>query len=158
MGESRLNDTAFMRLALDEARLALLRGDVPVGALVVDENGNILGTGANVKTNDPTAHAEISAIRTAASALGRWNLNGCSLYVTLEPCPMCAGACVSARIRRVVFGASDPKAGAGGTLYNILRDTRLNHRCEIRPGVLSDESLRLLREYFSGRRKHRGIE
>ena len=158
MGESRLNDTAFMRLALDEARLALLRGDVPVGALVVGEGGKILGTGTNVKTNDPTAHAEIIAIRTAASELGHWNFSGCSLYVTLEPCPMCAGACVSARIRRVVFGASDPKAGAGGTLYNILRDTRLNHRCEIRPGVLSDESLHLLREYFSGRRKHRGIE
>ena len=141
-----------MRQALDAARDALLRGDVPVGALVADARGGILGTGANRKGDDPTAHAEIQALRMAASALGHWNLSGCTLYVTLEPCPMCAGACVNARVRRVVFGAKDPKAGAAGSLYNILRDTRLNHRCEVRGGVLGEESIELLRKYFLGRR------
>ncbi len=151
-----MTDSDFMRAAIDEARRALSRGDVPVGALVADAGGEILGVGANMKDNDPTAHAEVRALRMAAERIGRWNLSGCTLYVTLEPCPMCAGACVNARVRRVVFGARDPRAGAAGSLYNILRDTRLNHRCGVASGVLRDEAVSLLREYFSRRRKLRG--
>ena len=146
-----MNDADFMRGALEEARRALERGDVPVGALVV-LNGEVLGTGSNRKDMDPTAHAEVQALRMAAEKLGRWNLRGCALYVTLEPCPMCAGACVNARVSRVVFGATDPRAGAGGSLYNILHDTRLNHRCDVRAGILSGECSRLLQEYSLMRR------
>ena len=142
-----VNDLSLMRQALAAAREALARGDVPVGAVVVSE-GKILGWGNNHKDRDPTAHAEIQALRMAAERLGRWNLRECALYVTLEPCPMCAGACVNARVGRVVFGAADPRAGAGGSLYNILRDTRLNHCCEVRAGVLAGECAGLLREYF----------
>ena len=149
-----MDDLVLMKRALDEARNAMSRGDVPVGALVAS-GGDILGWGGNVKSTDPTAHAEIQAIRMAAERLGSWNLRGCTLCVTLEPCPMCAGACVNARISRVVFGAGDPRAGAGGTLYNILRDTRLNHRCEVRTGVLAEESLRLLQTYFLARRRRK---
>ncbi|MCR4818070.1 MAG: tRNA adenosine(34) deaminase TadA [Fretibacterium sp.] len=141
-----------MRLALDEARRALERGDVPVGAVVV-LGEKVLGTGSNRKDTDPTAHAEVQALRMAASKLGRWNLGDCTLYVTLEPCPMCAGACVNARVSRVVFGAADPRAGAGGTLYNILHDTRLNHRCQVRSGLLAKECTWLLQEYFLRRRR-----
>lgn len=148
------DDIFFMRLALTEAESALERGDVPVGAVVV-RGGEVIGRGSNVKTSDPTAHAEMQAVRMAAQHIGHWNLGGCSLYVTLEPCPMCAGACVNARVSRVVFGASDAKAGAGGTLYNILRDTRLNHRCEVRSGVLADECAEMLSSYFMKRRQSR---
>ena len=147
----------FMEAALEEARGALLRGDVPVGAVVV-RGGIVLGRGSNRKTCDPTAHAEIQAIRSAAEVLGHWNLRGCDLYVTLEPCPMCAGACVNARVRTVVFGARDPRAGAAGSLFDIPRDTRLNHRCRVRQGVLAEACLSLLREYFSARRRSRGYE
>lgn len=146
-----MDDDNFMREALNDARAAFARGDVPVGAVVV-YNKKIVGRGANLKTQDATAHAEIQAIRKACENLKSWNLNRCALYVTLEPCPMCAGACVNARLKRVVFGAYDAKAGAGGTLYNILRDTRLNHRCEVLGGVLEVESLNLLHEYFLRRR------
>ena len=144
-----------MRRALEQARSALLCGEVPVGAIVVD-GGRALGWGGNAKAADPTAHAEVQAIRMAAATRGGWNLSGCTLYVTLEPCPMCAGACVNARVSRVIFGAWDPRAGAGGSLYDILRDTRLNHRCRVRQGVLAEVCLSLLREYFSARR--RGME
>ena len=141
----------FMSLAIAEAKLAFLRGDVPVGAVVV-KNGEVLGRGANVKTNDPTAHAEIQAIRMAAESVGCWNLSGCDLYVTLEPCAMCAGACVNARIRNIVFGANDPKAGASGSLYDIPRDVRLNHRCGVRGGVMGIVCAELLLQYFRIRR------
>ena len=150
-----MDDISFMRRALEEARRAFSRGDVPVGAVVVSSAGEVLGTGANRKTDDPTAHAEVQAIR-AAAVRGHWNLSGCGLYVTLEPCPMCAGACVNARVSRVVFGARDSRAGAGGSLYNILRDSRLNHRCEVREGVLAEEAERLLRGYFLERRGRPG--
>ena len=146
-----MDDLFFMRRALEQARSALLRGEVPVGAVVVD-GGRELGWGGNAKAADPTAHAEVQAIRMAAATRGGWNLSGCTLYVTLEPCPMCAGACVNARVSRVVFGARDPRAGAGGSLYDILRDTRLNHRSEVRGGVLEDECVRLLQAYFLERR------
>lgn len=144
-------DNYFMSAALAEAEKAFLRGDVPVGALIVREN-NILSSGSDKKAADPTEHAEIIAIRSCAEKLNRWNLTGCTLYVTLEPCPMCAGACVNARISRVVYGAKNFKSGAGGTLYNILNDTRLNHVCEIKSGVMKTECLKILQDYFFLRR------
>jgi tRNA(adenine34) deaminase len=147
-----MDDIEFMSQALFEAERAMTRGDVPVGAVLV-RAGEILARGSNVKTNDPTAHAEIQVIRLGAERLGTWNLRGCDLYVTLEPCPMCAGAGVNARLRGIVFGARDFRAGAAGTLYDIPRDTRLNHRCKVRGGVLEDRCLELLREYFRRRRK-----
>lgn len=147
-----MNNENFMRTALERAREAADRGDVPVGAIIV-KNDKIISSGSNKKSNDPTAHAEICAIRAACEVLETWNLSGCSLFVTLEPCPMCAGAIVLARIERVVFGCADPKAGAGGTLYNILRDTRLNHRCELLGGVLENECREILKNYFKERRK-----
>ncbi|MBQ4418875.1 MAG: tRNA adenosine(34) deaminase TadA [Synergistaceae bacterium] len=146
------NDIRLMREAILKAHEALARGDIPVGAVIVNNNCEVIGSGCNIKTQDPTAHAEIQAIREACKNLNSWNLSGCELYVTLEPCAMCAGACVNARLSRVVFGAYDYKAGAGGTLYNILQDTRLNHRCEVKAGVLKDECLKLLQDYFFMRR------
>lgn len=148
---ARPDEEAFMRLALEEAREARLRGDVPVGAVVV-RGDVVLGRGSNRKTCDPTAHAELQAIRSAAERVGHWNLGDCDLYVTLEPCPMCAGACVNARLRRIVFGARDPRAGAAGSLFDIPRDSRLNHRCRVRHGVLAEECAALLRDYFLRRR------
>ena len=151
-------DETFMSEAILTAKTALLRSEqcnlknVPVGAVLV-KDGEILARASNVKTTDPTAHAEIQVIRRAAERMGSWNLKGCDLYVTLEPCPMCAGACVNARVRNVIFGARDPKAGAGGSLYNILTDTRLNHRCGVRGGVLESACAALLIEYFRQRRK-----
>lgn len=142
-------DEEYMRLALEEARAAALVGDVPVGAVIVAEDGTELGRGRNLREleGDPTAHAEIVALRAASRALGHWRVEG-TLYVTLEPCLMCAGALVNARIQRVVFGAFDPKGGATGSLYQMHNDTRLNHRFEITPGVLAEDSVRLLQEFF----------
>ena len=144
-------DENYMLQALAEAELAFARGDVPVGAVLVRDD-EIIGRSANVKTTDPTSHAEIQAIRMAAESVGNWNLSGCDLYVTLEPCAMCAGACVNARIRNVVFGAKDPKAGAVGSLYDIPRDVRLNHRCGVRGGVMETACSELLVKYFRLRR------
>jgi tRNA(adenine34) deaminase len=146
------SDVYFMSQALAEAEEALSRGDVPVGAVLVGD-GEIWARGSNVKTTDPTAHAEIQVIRAGARRIENWNLSRCTLYVTLDPCPMCAGAAVAARLREIVFGAKDPKAGAAGSLYDIPRDTRLNHRCEVRGGVLKERCAALLREYFRRRRK-----
>ncbi|OQX69818.1 MAG: tRNA-specific adenosine deaminase [Sorangiineae bacterium NIC37A_2] len=142
-------DEEYMRLALEEARAAALVGDVPVGAVIVAEDGTELGRGRNLREleGDPTAHAEIVALRAASRALGHWRVEG-TLYVTLEPCLMCAGALVNARIQRVVFGAFDPKGGATGSLYQIHNDARLNHRFEVTPGVLAEDSVRLLQEFF----------
>lgn len=151
---SREKDMQYMMKALQEARLAEKEGNVPIGAVVV-KDGEVIGEGHNVKTDDPTEHAEIQAIRSACLKLGHWNLKGCSLYVTLEPCPMCAGAIVQARIDEVIFGASDPKAGACGTLYNIVADPRLNHRSKIRSGVMAEECLSLLQDHFIRRRKEK---
>lgn len=147
----RLQDEYFMRRALAEAASAAARGDVPVGALVVTGE-RLVSTGSNRKENDPTAHAEILAMRCAAVSLETWNLGGCTLYVTVEPCPMCAGAIVLARISRLVFGCFDPRAGACGTLYDIVRDGRLNHRCAVRSGVLEGECAAMMTEYFRNRR------
>jgi tRNA(adenine34) deaminase len=150
------DDVYFMSLALLEAEEALKRGDVPVGAVLV-KGGEVLARGSNIKTTDPTAHAEIQVIRQAAERMGSWNLKDCDLFVTLEPCPMCAGASVNARIRNIVYGARDPRAGAAGTLYDIPRDTRLNHRCGVRGGVMEDLCANMLREYFRQRRERQSI-
>ncbi len=143
-----------MRLALDEARAALDSEDVPVGAVVVDDAGEVVGRGRNRREadQDPTAHAEVVALREAARLRGRWHLDGCTLLVTLEPCTMCAGAIGLARVRRLVFGAFDDKAGAVGSLWDVLRDRRLNHRPEVVAGVLADESAALLVDFFAARR------
>ena len=141
-----------MALALEEGRRAALNGDVPVGALVVKE-GAVVAWGRNRKTDDPTAHAEILALRAAGLALKSWNLSGCTLYVTVEPCPMCAGALVLARLDRLVYGCGDSRAGACGTLYNIVEDGRLNHRLEVTRGVLEEECADLIRSYFRTKRK-----
>nr|WP_308211427.1 tRNA adenosine(34) deaminase TadA [Actinomadura rupiterrae] len=143
-----------MRLALDEARLAAQAEDIPVGALVLDPDGRVIGRGHNDRelTGDPTGHAEIVAMRQAASALGSWRLTGCTLVVTLEPCTMCAGAAVQARLDRIVYGAIDEKAGAVGSLWDVVRDRRLNHRPEVIVGVLADECAVPLIEFFASRR------
>jgi tRNA(adenine34) deaminase len=143
-----------MRLALSAARGALESGDVPVGAVVVSPSGSVLGTGRNERelSGDPTAHAEVLALRAAAASIGEWRLDGCTLVVTLEPCTMCAGAIVLARIARVVFGAWDPKAGAAGSLWDVIRDRRLNHRPEVVAGVMEDECGALLRDFFASHR------
>ncbi len=145
---------AAMTLALDRARAAGAAGDVPVGAVVLDADGALLASGANEReaTRDPSAHAEVVALRRAAAALGSWQLAGCTLVVTLEPCTMCAGALVLARVARLVFGAWDPKAGAVGSLWDVVRDRRLNHRPEVIAGVRADECGQLLAQFFAGRR------
>ena len=146
--------TGAMRIALDEARAALLTDDVPIGAVVLDPAGTPLGRGRNVREAeaDPTGHAEVRALRAAAAARGEWRLTGCTLVVTLEPCTMCAGAAVLSRVDRVVFGAFDDKAGAVGSLWDVVRDRRLNHRPEVVAGVLAEESAGLLDDFF---REHR---
>ncbi len=147
-------DETYMRQAVEQARLAGLLGEVPVGAVVVC-GGQVLGTGQNrrVADSDPTAHAEMIALRRAAAARGDWRLDGCDLFVTLEPCPMCAGAAVLARVRRIVFGPADPKAGACGSLMNLAEDPRLNHRIELTGGVLEDECRELLQDFFRRQRQ-----
>ena len=143
-----------MREALAEARAALATSDVPIGAVVLDPDGAVIGRGRNEREAcaAPTAHPAVVAHPQAASARGEWRLEGCTLVVTLEPCTMCAGATVLARVERLVFGAFDPKAGAVGSLWDVVRDRRLNHRPEVVGGVLADESEALLREFFDGHR------
>ena len=146
-------DLEWMSRALDLARAGAEAGEVPVGAVIV-RDGDLLAEAHNLTVTeaDPTTHAEVVAIRRAAAAMGDWRLLDCTLYVTLEPCAMCAGAIVLARIPRVVFGARDPKAGMVESLGNLLRDRRLNHRCQVTEGVLADESSELLRTFFRERR------
>jgi tRNA(adenine34) deaminase len=147
-------DEVWMRAALEEARAALGHDDVPVGAVVIGPDGAELARGRNRReqSGDPTAHAEIEAMRAAARSLGRWRLDGCTLVVTLEPCAMCAGALVQARVARLVFGADDPKAGAVQSLWDLVRDPRLTHRPDVHGGVLADESAEILRAFFRARR------
>jgi tRNA(adenine34) deaminase len=147
----------WMDEAIAEAELAAAHGDVPIGAVVVTD-GEVIARGRNRREvdTDPTAHAEILALREAARTLGTWRLEGCTLYVTLEPCTMCAGALVLARLDRLVFGADDPKAGAVGALYDIPRDPRLNHQVEVVRGVRSERCSELLRSFFAARRRPRG--
>jgi tRNA(adenine34) deaminase len=143
-----------MRLALEEARTAAARGDVPIGAVVLDPSGDVLSRGHNVREaeGDPTGHAEVVALRAAARARGEWRLAGCTLVVTLEPCTMCAGATVLSRVDRLVFGAYDDRAGAVGSLWDVVRDRRLNHRPEVLGGVLAADSTALLDAFFAGQR------
>jgi tRNA(adenine34) deaminase len=143
----------YMKLALEEAIIAEENGDVPIGAVIVYQN-QIIGRAYNQREQlkDPTAHAEIIALTQAAAFLESWRLHGCTMYVTLEPCPMCAGALVLARLDRLVYGCDDPKAGACKSLYNIVQDKRLNHRLEITSGVLADECGKLLQGFFQRRR------
>lgn len=147
------DDNCYMRLAIEQAKIAQENGDVPIGAVIIFEN-QIIGKAYNQREQlqDPTAHAEIVALTQAAAFLESWRLHGCTIYVTLEPCPMCAGALVLARMDRLVYGCDDPKTGAAGSLYNIVRDDRLNHRLEVTSGVLADECSRLLRDFFGEKR------
>lgn len=142
-----------MRIALDEARIATTHGDVPVGAVVL-RNGEVIAQRHNERelTNDPTAHAEVLVLRDASAALGTWRLDDCTLVVTLEPCVMCAGAVLSSRIGRLVYGAADLKAGATASLYNVTSDPRLNHNPPVEHGVLAQESAELLQEFFAAKR------
>ncbi|WP_433023158.1 tRNA adenosine(34) deaminase TadA [Kribbella sp. CA-294648] len=143
-----------MGLALEEAELARGSADVPIGAVIVDAEARVIGRGHNEReaTGDPTAHAEVLAIRRAAERVGEWRLTGCTLVVTLEPCTMCAGAIVLSRLDRLVFAAYDEKAGAVGSLWDVVRDRRLNHRPEVIGGVMADEAGARLRDFFTGHR------
>ena len=153
-GARTITDPRWMTAALTEARAAAAFGDVPVGAVIV-RDGEVIARAANrtVRDQDPTAHAELLAIRAASAALGRWRLDDCTLYVTLEPCAMCAGAIVLARVARVVLGAWDSKAGMAGSVGDLLRHPRLNHRPEVAGGVLESECATLLRDFFAERRR-----
>jgi len=148
-----MTDREAMETALAEARNAAAAGEVPIGAVAVHE-GAIIGRGQNrvLRDNDPTAHAEIVAMRQAALALANYRLNGCTLYVTLEPCAMCAGAMIHARIDRLVYAAADPKAGAAGSVLSVLNHPRLNHQLQVEQGILADEAGELLRTFFRERR------
>lgn len=149
MTSTEERDTHFMRKALAEAKKAGDIGDVPIGAVIVREK-EVIGYGHNLreKDNDPTAHAEVIALRQAAARLNSWRLTNCTLYVTIEPCPMCAGALIMARIDRLVYGAPDPKAGAVDSLFDLVRDPRLNHRLEVTAGVLREECASLMQAFF----------
>src|SRR5216110_1450862 len=155
--DARAVDEQYIRNALDLAREAMKRNEVPIGAVIV-RDGAIIAGAANrtVRDQDPTAHAELLAIREASSKLDRWRLDDCTLYVTVEPCAMCAGAMVLARMKRVVFGAWDEKAGMAGSVGDLLRHPRLNHRPEVRAGVLAEECARLLEDFFRGQRDPAG--
>jgi len=143
-----------MQQALVEAQKAYDMGEVPIGAVIV-KDGEVIARGHNLRERekDPTLHAEMVAIREAAKHLGGWRLTGCELYVTIEPCPMCAGAIIQARIQRVVFGALDPKAGCAGSLYNLLQDPRFNHRVEVVGGIMEEECRRIMQDFFRERRE-----
>ncbi len=148
-----MNDDDWMKLALDEAREAALAGDVPVGAVVVADGAEIArGRNRREVDRDPTAHAEVVALRAAAQVVGHWRVEA-TLYVTQEPCPMCAGALVNARVKRLVYGCANPKAGAVATLFELVTDPRLNHRIDVTSGVLADECTQVLRDFFSALRR-----
>jgi len=153
---SSVEHEKFMMAAIEEAGKAAAIGEVPIGAVVV-RNGEIVGRGYNLRETqkDPTLHAEMIAIREASEKLGGWRLIGCTLYVTLEPCPMCAGAIVQSRIEQVVYGARDPKAGCAGTLMNLLEEPRFNHQVPVMEGVLAEECAQMLKDFFRGLRKKR---
>lgn len=152
------DDKYYMKIALDLAKEAFSSEEVPIGAVLVGEDGEILGRGKNspIHQNDPTAHAEILALRDGARRVKNYRLLGTTMYVTIEPCPMCAGALLHARVKRLVFGASDPKSGACGSLYNLVDDRRLNHRLSITRGILEDETRELIQIFFKMRRAERG--
>jgi len=147
------DDKQFMNAAVEEAKKAAFIGEVPVGAVIVCD-GNVIAKAHNQRENlaDPTAHAEVLAIQQAAGKLSRWRLTGCTIYVTKEPCPMCAGAIYQARLDRLVYGVADEKAGAAGTLYNITDDERLNHRVEVENGICQEECKQLIQKFFAKKR------
>ena len=151
-----MQDETYMRMALDEARLAAAEGEVPIGAVVVCD-GQVVARAHNRREldHDPSAHAEFAAMVKASQALGRWRLTGCTVYVTVEPCLMCAGLMVNSRVDRCVYGAPDPKGGALGTLYDVSHDPRLNHEFAVTPGVCADECAEVLRDFFRARRAAR---
>lgn len=148
------SDQRYMRMAIDQAYIAEENGDVPIGCVIVHQN-RVIAKGYNQREllNDPTAHAEIIALTQASEYIGSWRLTGCTIYVTLEPCPMCAGALVLGRLDRLVYGTDDPKTGAVKSLYNIVQDTRLNHRLEVTSGILQDECQKQLQAFFQKRRR-----
>lgn len=148
-------DNYWMGQALKLAKKAAKKDEVPVGAILIGSDGQILSKSGNLreKLNSPIAHAEIICLHRAAKNLNSWRLNESTLYVTLEPCPMCAGAIVQARVGRLVFATPDPKAGASGSIYNITNDSRLNHRCQVESGILAEESAKLLKDFFKTKRK-----
>jgi tRNA(adenine34) deaminase len=152
-------DKRFMQMAINQAAIAEENGDVPIGAVIVHE-GRIIAKAYNERQqlNDPTAHAEIIALTQASESIGSWRLHGCTIYVTLEPCPMCAGALVLARIDRLVFGTEDPKTGACGSLYNIVQDSRLNHQVQITSGILKEDCKEQLQAFFHRRRQENRSE
>jgi len=152
-------DQRYMRMAIDQAMIAEEDGDVPIGCVVVYEN-RVIGKGYNQreKLQDPTAHAEMIALTAASEFIGNWRLHGCTIYVTLEPCSMCAGALVLARMDRLVYGCDDPKTGAVKSLYNIVQDERLNHHIEVSSGVLAKECSKMLSDFFAGRREDKRDE
>jgi len=157
--ESNKEDERYMRLAIQQAQIAEENGDVPIGAVIVYKN-QIIGKAYNQREqlNDPTAHAEIIALTQAASFLESWRLHDCTIFVTLEPCPMCAGALVLARMDRLVYGSDDPKTGACKSLYNIVQDQRLNHRLEVTSGILTADCSSLLQEFFQRRRIENNLQ
>lgn len=157
--EYRASDVDAMRAALAIAESALSTTDVPVGAVVLDPSGAVIGRGANRREadSDPTAHAEVVALREAANQLSNWRLDGCTLVVTLEPCAMCAGAAMQSRVARIVFGAFDDKAGAVGSLWDVVRDRRLYHQPEVVSGLMASESAALLTQFFVGQRSSRDM-
>ena len=154
MSEPDSADVTFMRRALRRAKAAGKRGEVPVGAVLVAADGTVLAKAGNaaIRRRDPTAHAEVRVLRSAGKSLGNYRLPGTTLYVTLEPCPMCASALVHARVARIVYAAADPRTGACGTVFDLVRDARLNHSVEVEGGLLAEEAAKLLKDFFIARR------
>ena len=152
-----MDDEMYMKEALKEAEKALWNGEVPIGAVIINENGDIIGRGFNRRNTEknPLCHAEIEAINEAASVIGDWRIEGCTLYVTIEPCPMCAGAIVQARIPRVVFGARNPKAGCAGSILNILNEDKFNHQVDVTEGILKEECAEYMKRFFKRFRKNK---
>ena len=152
-----MEDARYMRLALEEAAKAYDLGEVPIGAVMIGDDGDVIARGHNMRETwrDATAHAEMIAIREACERLGRWRLSGCTLYVTIEPCPMCAGALVMSRVERVVYGSTDAKAGAVESLFNIVGHAALNHRVEVTAGILQEECAGIMKRFFAERREKR---
>lgn len=155
-----MKDKEYMELALAEAQKAYDMGEIPIGAVIVDNDGNIVSTGHNLRecSHDATAHAEMEAIRSACDKLERWRLSGCTLYVTIEPCPMCAGALVNSRIDRLVYGSNDSKAGAVESIFNVVNNPALNHQMQVTAGVLDEECSGMMKRFFKMRREQKKAE
>lgn len=155
-----MKDKEYMELALAEAQKAYDMGEIPIGAVIIDEDGSVVAAGHNLRecSNDATAHAEMEAIRSACKKLERWRLSGCTLYVTIEPCPMCAGALVNSRIDRLVYGSNDSKAGAVESIFNVVNNPALNHQMQVTAGVLDEECSGMMKRFFKMRREQKKAE